>query len=217
MIKKTTLILILLLTSSLARAWTSEDLAGVMRDGYLINPITNTPIKTKVATLTKKTVDKIKLTKLDSYFNEVFELSQQAIYAPTGGVFKKDKPLNGVVLFMFKGWVGEDLKAWIRVAMPFKNDIPDEKVFFYHPSGNVEIEMKFLNGQIDGVMKFQDDDGNRTKESVYDNGTILSSIKYYKSGAINERLVFNNGSLSSVKLYNKDGSIKYENNYELEE
>ena len=205
--------LALLLISTLVRAGTEDNLVRMTKDGYLFNPITNTPIKTKISVLDREVINKIKLTKKESYFNEIFELSQAAIYVPNEEPLESDKALNGTVLFIFKGWDDKDLKSWIRAAVPFKDGKPNGKVFAYHPSGNIEIEVNYSNGKRGGLMKTQDDDGNLLREIVYDKGSVLSRIKYYKSGALNEHLLFDNGKLSSVKLYTEDGTIKYEKNY----
>ncbi len=212
MIKR--IILALFLISTLVNAGTEDDLDRMTKDGYLLNPITSLPIKTRVIVLDREVVNKIKLTKKKSYFNEIFDLSRKAIYVPNETGLKDDKVLNGVVLFIFKGWVGEDLKAWIRAAVPFKNNKPDDKVFSYHPNGNVEMEINYSNGKRSGLMKDQGNDGKLLMEITYDKGVMLSRIKYYKSGALNEHLLFDNGKLSAVKFYTEDGAIKYEKNYD---
>ena len=212
MIKR--IILALFLISTLVNAGTEDDLDRIIKDGYLLNPITNLPIKTRVTVLDREVVNKIKLTKRKSYFNEIFDLSQIAIYVPNEEPLESDKALNGTVLFVFKGWDDKKLKAWIRAAVPFKNDKPNGKVFTYHPNRNVEIEINYSNGKRSGLMKIQGNDGKLEREITYDKGVVLSRIKYYKSGALNEHLLFDNGKLSAVKVYTEDGAFKYKKNYD---
>jgi hypothetical protein len=65
MIKR--IILALFLISALVSAGTEDDLDRMTKDGYLLNPITSLPIKTRVTVLDREVVNKIKLTKKKSF------------------------------------------------------------------------------------------------------------------------------------------------------
>jgi MORN repeat protein len=84
----------------------------------------------------------------------------------------------------------------------------------YYKNQKLKGEINFENGKLEGVSKFYYKNGKTQSELLFKGGKLDGiSKKYYDSGLYAYLDSYNEGELISRKSYDKEGKLKFEQNY----
>lgn len=97
----------------------------------------------------------------------------------------------------------------------YKKGICEGKAIFFHPNGKPKCIGTYHNGNMNGLWKFWDENGNLTHEISYKDDQFHGTFKsYYPSGKIKEKgKYFKNKPIGKWLFFSEDGKIISEKNY----
>jgi|LWDU01.1.fsa_nt_gi antitoxin component YwqK of YwqJK toxin-antitoxin module len=102
----------------------------------------------------------------------------------------------------------------VKARIPLVKGIRNGKAYSYYPDGSRKTQRNYINGKINGTSKYWYKAGKLKGEETIRDGVRHGYKKnYYKSGKIKEYIGYNNGELTVVKIYSKDGNVKFSKNY----
>lgn len=89
------------------------------------------------------------------------------------------------------------------------NGNPITGILKMHDDGKVKAEMSFKNGQLDGVSKFYNKNGNIQSEETYIHGERIEVKEYYENNQISTEMLFKDGKIEGlVKYYYESGALR---------
>ena len=93
--------------------------------------------------------------------------------------------------------------------MKSEEDIENGRRLRYYPNGKILEVAEYVDGDMDGVCKAYDEDGNVMSESVYKKNQIVGDkISYHKNGTIAMIAPHKNGKANGVtKKYSETGDL----------
>ena len=62
------------------------------------------------------------------------------------------------------------------------------------------------NGKLNGLKEYYYDDGKKLAEEMYEDGAIISGIKYFRNGKVREKMTLNPFKIE--KYYSRTGKLK---------
>ena len=126
---------------------------------------------------------------------------------------------NGLFYYEGKLFTGIGINMWnekqLESEISFKNGKIDGVVKYYHENGKLQSQRFWKEGKADGELKVYYESGQLFKEGAFKNGQMDSIWKeYFESGKLKAEMSYTDGKLNGVvKEYDETGKLKLQATY----